>query len=50
MFSNNSREFYDAKAAEKAVATVKKLLKEGKITDAQIEKSYQKVIKLKAEM
>jgi beta-N-acetylhexosaminidase len=50
MFSNNSREFYDAKAAEKAVATVKKLLKEGKITDAQIEKSYQKIIKLKAEM
>jgi beta-N-acetylhexosaminidase len=50
MFSNNSRDFYDAEAASKAIATIKKLLNEGKITTAQIEKSYQKIIKLKAEM
>jgi beta-N-acetylhexosaminidase len=50
MFSNNSRDFYDAKAATKAIAIIKKLLKEGKITEAQIDKSYQKIIKLKAEM
>lgn len=47
MFSNNSRDFYDAEAAQKAVATIKKLLKEGKITQAQIEKSYQKIMALK---
>jgi beta-N-acetylhexosaminidase len=50
MFSNNSRDFYDAEAAPKAVATIKKLLKEGKITEAQIEKSYQKIMKLKREI
>jgi beta-N-acetylhexosaminidase len=50
MFSNNSRDFYDAEAASKAIATIKKLLKEGKITEAQIEKSYQKIMKLKTEM
>jgi beta-N-acetylhexosaminidase len=50
MFSNNSRDSYDAEAASKAIATIKKLLNEGKITTAQIEKSYQKIIKLKAEM
>lgn len=47
MFSNNSREFYDAAAAEKAVATIKKLLEEGKITAAQIDNSYEKIIALK---
>lgn len=50
MFSNNSRDFYDAEAAQKAVATIKKLLKEGKITEAQIEKSYAKIMALKGEM
>ena len=50
MFSNNSRDFYDAQAATKAIATIKKLLKEGKITEAQIDKSYQKIMTLKAEM
>ncbi|MFK7948119.1 MAG: glycoside hydrolase family 3 protein [Saprospiraceae bacterium] len=47
MFSNNSREFYDAKAAEKAVETIKKLLEEGKITEAQIDNSYEKIMSLK---
>ncbi len=47
MFSNNSRDFYDAKAAQKAVATIKKLLKEGKITEAQIDHSYEKIMALK---
>lgn len=50
MFSNNSREFYDAEAAQKAVDMIKKLLKEGKITEAQIDKSYQKIMALKASL
>ncbi len=50
MFSNNSRDFYDAEAAPKAVAIIKKLLKEGKITEVQIDNSYQKIKKLKAGM
>lgn len=50
MFSNNSRDFYDAEAAQKAVKVIKKLLEEGKITATQIEKSYQKIKALKTEM
>ena len=47
MFSNNSREFYDAEAAKKAVSIIKKLLEEGKITEEQIDNSYQKIMTLK---
>lgn len=50
MFSNNSRDFYDAEAAQKAVKVIKKLLEEGKITTAQIDNSYKKIMDLKAEM
>ena len=48
MFSNNSKNFYDRKAAEKAVAIIQKLIKEGKVIEAQIEASYEKIMKLKA--
>jgi beta-N-acetylhexosaminidase len=50
MFSNNSKDFYDAKATEKAVGIIKKLVQEGKITEAQIDASYQKIMELKASL
>lgn len=50
MFSNNSRDFYDVQAATKAVGIIKQLLKEGKITEAQIDNSYKKIKALKATM
>jgi len=50
MFSNNSKGFYDAKATEKAVDIIKKLIKEGKVTEAQIEASYEKIMNLKSKL
>ncbi len=47
MFSNNSKDFYDAKATEKAVSIIKKLVEEGKVTEAQINTSYEKIMELK---
>lgn len=48
IFSNNSKKVgYDAEVIPKAVQTIKALLKEGKITEAQIEKSYARIMKLK---
>ena len=47
MFSNNSRLFYDTEAAQKAIDIIKKLIKEGKITETQIDNSYRKIITLK---
>ena len=47
MFSNNSRLFYDENAAPKAIAIIKKLIKEGKITEQQINHSYHKIMTLK---
>lgn len=48
MFSNNAPDFYDAEAASKAVALIKKLVKTGKITEARIDKAYQRIMAMKA--
>ena len=50
MFSNNSKDFYDADAASKAVAIIKKLVKEGKITEARINEAYNRIMALKEKL
>lgn len=50
MFSNNSKDFYDAGAASKAIQIIKRLIKEGKVTEERIDDSYQRIVALKETM
>ena len=47
MFSNNSPDFYDAEATSKAVRLIKKLIKEGKISEERIDEAYERIVRLK---
>lgn len=48
IFSNNSKKVgYDTDVIPKAIETIKALLKEGKISEAQIEAAYERIMKLK---
>jgi beta-N-acetylhexosaminidase len=51
IFSNNSKKVgYDTEVIPKAMATIKTLIKEGKITQTQISKAYARIMKLKEEI
>ncbi|MEL7249820.1 MAG: glycoside hydrolase family 3 N-terminal domain-containing protein [Bacteroidota bacterium] len=46
VFGNNIKE-YDETLAQKTIATIRKLLKEGKLTEERLQTSYQRVMALK---
>ncbi len=48
--SNNGRENYDPHIARKALDSIYKAVKAGKITPARIDESYQRIIRLKSKM
>lgn len=50
MFSNNSPKPYNSEIVPKAIEIIKKLIAEGKITEKRIEESYQRILKLKAQL
>ncbi len=50
MFSNNSPKAYDSEIVPKAINIIKKLLKEGKITEEQIDAAYNRIVALKSSL
>ena len=50
MFSNNSPKAYDSEIVPKAISIIKKLLEEGKITEAQIDAAYNRIVALKSSL
>mgnify|MGYP005727340031 CR=1 FL=1 len=50
MFSNNSPKAYDSEIVPKAISIIKKLLKEGKITEEQIDAAYNRIVALKSSL
>ena len=50
MFSNNSPKAYDSEIVPKAISIIKKLLKEGKITETQIDAAYDRIVQLKSNL
>jgi beta-N-acetylhexosaminidase len=50
MFSNNSPKAYDSEIVPKVIAIIKKLLADGKITEAQIDAAYNRIVALKSSL